>query len=59
MEVKNLSEINNEVYKFYKNLLKENLNISKDAISTFLEKIILLTLINEQALGCEGIISKT
>ena len=59
MEVKNLSEINNEVYKFYKNLLKENLNISKDPISTFLEKIILPTLINEQALGCEGIISET
>ena len=57
--MKNQSEINNELYKFYKNLFKENLNTSKEAISSFLENINLSTLTNEQALECEGIISKT
>ena len=59
IEVKNQSEINNELYKFYKNLFKENLNTSKDAIFSFLENINLPTLTNEQALECEGIISET
>ena len=36
IEVKNQSEINNELYKFYKNLFKENLNTSKGAIFLFL-----------------------
>ena len=35
-EVKNQSEINNELYKFYKNLFKENLNTSKDVVFSFL-----------------------
>ena len=59
IEVKNESEINNELYKFYKNLLKENLNTYKKAIFSFLENINLLTLTNEQAPECKGIISKT
>ena len=59
IKVKNQSEINNELYKFYKNLFKENLNTSKDAIFSFLENINLPTLTNEQALECEGIISET
>ena len=48
IEVKNQSEINNELYKFYKNLFKENLNTPKEAISSFLENINLPTLTNEQ-----------
>ena len=59
IEVKHQSEINNELYKFYKNLFKKNLNTSKEAISSFLENIYLPTLTNEQALECEGIISET
>ena len=59
IEVKSQSEINNELYKFYKNLFKENLNTSKEAISSFLENINLPTLTNEQALECERIISET
>ena len=59
IEVKNQSEINNELYKFYKNLFKENLNTSKEAITSFLENINLPTLTNEQALKCERIISET
>ena len=35
-EVKNQLEINNELYKFYKNLFKENLNTSKDVVFSFL-----------------------
>ena len=58
-EVKTQSEINKEVHKFYKNLFKENLNTSKEAISSFLQNINLSTLTNEQALECEGIISET
>ena len=57
--VKHQSEINNKLYKFYKNLSKENLNTSKEAISSFLENINLPTISNEQALECEGIISET
>ena len=52
-------EINNELYRFYKNLFKENLNTSKEAIFSFLENINLPTLTNEQTLECEGIISET
>ena len=52
-------EINHELYKFYKNLFKENLNTSKEAIFSFLENINLPTLTNEQALECEGIIRET
>ena len=52
-------EINTELYKFYKNLFKENVNTSKEAIFSFLENINLPPLTNEQALECEGIISKT
>ena len=59
IEVKNQSEINNELYNFYRNLFKENLNTSKEAIFSFLENINLPTLTNEQALECEGIISET
>ena len=59
IEVKNQSEINNELYKFYKNLFKENLNTSKEAIFSFLGNINLPTLTNEQALECEGIICET
>ena len=59
IEVKNQSEINNELYKSYKNLFKENLNTSKEAIFSFLENINLPTLTNEQVLECEGIISET
>ena len=58
-EVKHQSEINNELYKFYKNLFKENLNTSKEAISSFLKNINLPTVTNEPALECEGIISET
>ena len=57
-EVKNQLEINNELYKFYKNLFKENLNTSKEDIFSFLENINLPRL-TEQALECEGIISET
>ena len=57
--VKHQSEINNKLYKFYKNLFKENLNTSKEAISSFLENINLPTISNEQALEYEGIISET
>ena len=59
IEVKNQSDINNELYKFYKRLFKENLNTSKEVISSFLENINLPTHTNEQALECEGIISET
>ena len=59
IKVKNQSEINNELYKFYKNLFKENLNTSKGTIFSFLENLNLLTLTNEQDLECEGIISET
>ena len=59
IEVKNQSEINNELSKFYKNLFKENLNTSKEAISSFLENINLPSLTNEQAFECDGIISET
>ena len=59
MEVKDQLEVNNELYKFYKSLFKENLNTSKEAIFSFLENINLPTLTNEQALECEGIISET
>ena len=52
-------EINNELYKFHKDLFKENLNTSKEAISSFLENINLPTLTNEQTLEYEGIISET
>ena len=59
IEVKNQSEINNKLYKFYKNLFKENLNTSKGVIFPFLENFNLLRLTNEQAIECEGIISET
>ena len=59
IEVKNQSEINNELYKFYKNLFKENLNTSKEVTFSFIENINLPALANEQALECEGIISET
>ena len=59
IKVKNQSEINNELYKFYKNLFKENLNTSKEAIFSFLENINLPTLTNEQPLECEGIVRET
>ena len=55
--MKNESEINNELYKFYKNLFKINLNTSKGAIFPFLENLNQPTLTHEQALECEGIIS--
>ena len=59
IEIKYQSEINNELYKFYKNRFKENLNTSKEVISSFLENINLPTLTNKQALECEGITSET
>ena len=59
IEVKNQSKINIELPTFYKNLFKENLNTSKEAIFLVLENINLPTLTNEQALECEGIISET
>ena len=59
IEVKNQSEINNEFCKFYKNLFKENLNISKGAIFSFSENLNLPKLTHEQALECEGIIIET
>ena len=46
IEVKSQSEISNELYKFYENLFKENLNTSKGAIVLLLENINLPTLIN-------------
>ena len=58
IEVKNQSKINNELHKYYKNVFNENLNTSKEVVSSFLEKINLPTLTNEQALECEGIISE-
>ena len=39
IEVKNQSQINNELYKFYKNLFKEKLITSKEAIFLFLETL--------------------
>ena len=59
IEVKNQSKINIELPTFYKNLFKENLNTSKEAIFSVLENINLPTLTNEQALECEGIVSET
>ena len=59
IEVKNQSEINNELYKFYKNLFKENLNTSKEAIFSFFKNINLQALTNGKALECEGIISES
>ena len=59
IEVKNQLEINNELRKFYENLLKENLHASKDDIFSFLKNISLPTMTNEQALECKGIISET
>ena len=59
IEVKNQSQINNGLYKFYKNLFKENLNTSKEAIFSLLENINLPTLTNEQPLECEGIVRET
>ena len=58
-EEENQSEINNELYKFYKNLFKENLNTSKEAIFSFLENVNLPTLTSKQALECERIIRQT
>ena len=52
-------EIITELYKFYKNLFKENLNTSKEVIFSSLENINLPTLTNEQAFECEGIIGET
>ena len=59
IEVKNQSEINNELYKFHKNLFKGNLNTFKGVIFSFLENLNLPTHTNDQALECEGIISET
>ena len=59
IKVKDQLEVNNELYKFYKSLFKENLSTSKEAIFSILENINLPTLTNEQALECEGIISET
>ena len=58
IEVKNQSEINNELYKFYKNLFKENLNTSKEAIFSFLEDINLPILTNEQLLNVKVLLVK-
>ena len=52
-------EINNELYKFYKNLFKENFNTSKEVTFSFIENINLPALADEQAVECEGIISET
>ena len=51
--------MNNELYKFYKNLSNENLNTSKEATFSLLGNINLATLINEQALRYESILSET
>ena len=52
-------EINTELYKFYNNLFKENLDTSKEAMFSFLENVNLPTLTNEEARECESIISET
>ena len=59
IKVKNQSEMNNELYKFYKDLSNENLNTSKEATFSLLGNINLATLINEQALRYESILSET
>ena len=51
--------MNNELYKFYKNLSNENLSTSKEATFSLLGNINLATLINEQALRYESILSET
>ena len=51
-------EISTELYKLHKlHYLDVFLNTSKETIFSFLENINLPTLINEQALQCEGITS--
>ena len=59
IEVKSHLEINTQLYKFYKNLFKENLNTSKEASFFFFENINLPKLTNEQAIECEGVSSET
>ena len=50
-------QINDALYNFYQTLFKEKLSISEECIQSFLDKVSLPNLNENQTLKCEGAIS--
>ena len=53
-ELNNFEQINHELYNFYQTLFKEKLSISEECIQSFLDKVSLPKLNENQTLKCEG-----
>ena len=53
-ELNESQQINDALYNFYKTLLKEKLSISEECIQSFLDKVSLPKLNENQTLKCEG-----
>ena len=57
-ELKNSEQINHALYNFYQTLFKEKLSISEECIQSFLDKVSLPKLNENQTLKCEGTITE-
>ena len=51
--------MNDALYNFYQNLFREKLSISKECIQSFLHKVSLSKLNENQTLKCEGAITES
>ena len=57
-ELNNSQQINDALYNFYQTLFKEKLSISEECIQSFLDKVSLSKLNENQTLKCEGTITE-
>ena len=57
-EIHEPSAISNKLYDFYQTLFKEKLSLSEESIQSFLDKVSLPKLNDNQALECEGVINE-
>ena len=57
-EINDSRQINDALYNFYQTLFKEKLSISKECIQSFLDKVSLPKLNENQILKCEGDITE-
>ena len=58
-ELNNSQQINDALYNFYQNLFQEKLSLSGECIHSFLDKVSLPKLDENQTLKCEGAIAES
>ena len=58
-ELNNSQQINDELYNFYQTLFKEKLSISEECIQSFLDKVSLPKLNENQTLKCEVVTTES